>query len=100
MQIDNLGTSLTNNNSANEEIKHQLMKARIAGCMSILIWNNKQLAQEAKTRVYKNTICSVISCASETKPNTATTQRRRQTIEMTVLRRVRGYQERQGMIGC
>ena len=48
---------LTSNNRANEEIEHQLMKARrIAGCMNNLIWNNKYLKQDGKTRVYNSTI--------------------------------------------
>ena len=38
MQIDYLGATLTSNNGADEEIEHQLMKARIAGCMNNLIW--------------------------------------------------------------
>ena len=39
---------------------------------------------EAKTSVYKSTILPVISYASEIKPDTATTQRKRQTIEVTI----------------
>ena len=91
MQIGYLRARLTSNNRADEEMKHQLLKTRrIAGCMNNFIWNNKYLTQEAQTRVYKSTIHSVISYASETKPDTAATQRKRQTIEMIVLRRVLG----------
>lgn len=47
-QIDFLGTRLTSINSADEEIEHQLMKVkRIAGCMTNLIWNNKNITHEA-----------------------------------------------------
>ena len=45
--------------------------------------NNIYLTQEAKTRIYKITIRPVIYYPSETKPDVATTQRKRQTTEIT-----------------
>ena len=71
------------------------MKARrISGCTNNLIWNNKYLTQKAKTRVYKSTVRLVMSYATDTKTDTATTQRKLQTIEMTILRKVLGKTRR------
>lgn len=70
MQKDYIGTRLTSNNWTDEEIKHQLVKAKqklLVAYINNLIWNSNYLTQEATTRVYTITAYRVISCASETK---------------------------------
>lgn len=50
------------------------MKAKsIAECMNDFVWHNKYLTQEAKSRIYKITVCLIISYASETKSDKITT---------------------------
>ena len=63
-----LGVEISAKRDLKQEVKNQATKAaRISGCLYNLVWNNKYMSAEAKTRIYKTTVRPVLTYAAETK---------------------------------
>uniref|UniRef100_A0AAR5PIG0 Reverse transcriptase domain-containing protein n=1 Tax=Dendroctonus ponderosae TaxID=77166 RepID=A0AAR5PIG0_DENPD len=69
------------------EVKDQATKAiRIAACLYV-IWCNKSMGTDAKSRIYKTVVRPVMTYAAESRPETAKNKRLLATAEMKILRR-------------
>ena len=89
MVIKYLGVEITSWGSLQNEVVHQANKAaRIAGCMNDIIWKNKFLNKEAKTRIYKSVVRPILTYAVETRSDTSKTKRVLETNEMSILRKI------------
>lgn len=54
MKYKYLGIDITNYENPEDEVQQQVAKAnKVASCLSDVIWENKFMEEETKTRVYK-----------------------------------------------
>ena len=73
------------------EVREQTTRAtKITSCLNATIWRNKNIGIEAKSRIYKTAIRSLMTYTAETRPETAKTKRLLETTEMKVLRGIAG----------
>jgi hypothetical protein len=42
----------------------------MAGCLNYIFWSNKYMRKEAKSKIYKVTVCPVMTYALETRADT------------------------------
>ena len=81
------------NLTAKDEVQAQVMKAtKVSGCLQYVVWNNKYMSKDCKTRIYiyiyKTYIRPILIFAIETRAETTKTKNRLQVAEMKVLRSV------------
>lgn len=89
MTIRYLGVELTSWGALQNEVMYQANKAaRIAGCMNDIIWKNKYLNKETKTRIYKAVIRPISTYACEVRADTSKTKQILETNEMNILRKI------------
>ena len=91
MQFKYLGACITSDRDLKEEVKAQTTKASlISGYLRDVIWRNKHLSIESKTRIYKTCVRPVMTYAIETRAENTTTKRMLRTTEMSILRAMSG----------
>lgn len=91
MSFNYLGVEVTSDRQLTKEVVNAANKARrISGALNNIIWRNKYLSQEAKTRVYKTAVRPVLTYAVETRADTAITKQIYRTTEMRTLRAIKG----------
>ncbi|XP_029174771.1 uncharacterized protein LOC114943358 [Nylanderia fulva] len=64
--------------------------ARIAGYLRGIVWRNKYMSTKSKIRIYKTCIKLVLTYAAETRTETSGTKRMMRTMEMRILRTIKG----------
>ena len=71
-----LGAEISTKRELKQEVRTQAMKAaRISGCLYSTIWRNKYMSTECKVLIYKTNVRPVLTYASETRAETAYTQK-------------------------
>lgn len=86
-----LGAEITSHGNLYNEVREQTMKgARISGCLREIVWKNKYLNTESKTRIYKTAVRPIITYAAETRSDTNRTLQLMRTVEMKTLRTIQG----------
>ncbi|XP_056641765.1 uncharacterized protein LOC130448413 [Diorhabda sublineata] len=91
MSFKYLGVNITSKRNLKQEVKTQTTAAsRISGFLRTVIWRNKFLSIESKTRIYKTCVRPVMTYAIEMRAETATTKRILRTTEMKTLRSITG----------
>lgn len=86
MSFKYLGVNITSNRNLKQEVKMQTTAAsRILGFLRTVIWRNKFLSTESKTRIYKTCVRPVMIYAIETRAETAATKQILKTTEMKIL---------------
>ncbi|XP_044749778.1 uncharacterized protein LOC123310376 [Coccinella septempunctata] len=91
MNVSYLGVETSSNRCVANEVDSQVKKAaRISGCLQDVIWRNKYMSTESKTRIYKTCIRPILTYAAETRAETSETKRKMRTTEMRILRTIRG----------
>ena len=73
-----------------DEVQAQVMKAKISGCLRDVVWNNKYMSKDFKTRIYKTRTGPILTYAVETRAKTTKTKNQLQVAEMKVLRSISG----------
>lgn len=92
MCFDYLGVRIHSDGNLKEEVRQQVNKAAtISGHLKHVIWKNKDLSIECKSRIYKTCVRPVMTYAAETRPDSAVTKRQMRTTEMKTLRAISGY---------
>jgi hypothetical protein len=90
-KLNYLGAEISAERDFKQEVRTQAMKAaRISGCLYNLIWNNKCMSIDCKSRIYKANVRPVLTYASETRAETAYTQQLFRTTEMKTIRAIHG----------
>jgi hypothetical protein len=70
-----LGAEISDKRELKQVVTSQAMKAaRISGRLYKAIWRNKHMSTDWKVRIYKTSVRPVLTCASETRAETAYTQ--------------------------
>lgn len=91
MAFNYLGVEITSNRNLKEEVTRQANKAiRVSGCLREVIWRNKFMTTESKMRVYKTAVRPILTYAVETRADTKRTKQKMNTVEMKVLRSIKG----------
>ena len=91
MDIKYLGIKITSEGNINKEYEEQVNKVnRVAGCLNNLIWYNKNMRTETKTRIYKSVVRPTITYSVETAAVTSKIKNKMSTLEMRVLRKIKG----------
>ena len=86
-----LGTEISSNRDLNLEVKQHILKGtRIAGCLNNVIWKNKHMSVDSKTKIYKTCVRPVFTYGIEARADTTVTQQLLQTAEMRVIRAIQG----------
>ena len=84
-----MGVEISAKRDLKQEVKNQATKAaRISECLYKLVWNNKYMSAEAKTRIYKTAVRPVLTYAAETRAETTPTQQILRTTEMKTTRAI------------
>ena len=69
MEFNNLGVNITISGNLVRGIKIQAQEAaRVAGCLNDLIWRNKYMRKETKSKIYMATMRRIMTYALEKKP--------------------------------
>lgn len=91
MKFIYLSVETSSDKHLTEEIKQQANKTlRISGYVRDIIWRNKNMREESKIRLHKACTKPVLIYANETRAETSKTKRMMKTIEMKILRTVKG----------
>jgi len=85
-----LGTTLTNQNSIQEEIKSRLKLGNACYCSVENLWSSSLLSKKLKIKIYRTIILPVVLYGCETWSLTLREERRLRVFENRVLRRVFG----------
>lgn len=89
MKFKYLGLEISGYRDVETEVRQQTTKAiRVAACLNDTIWKNKHIEVEAKSRIYKSAIRSIMTYATETRPDTTKIKRLLETSEMKILRKI------------
>ena len=89
MNFKYLGVTITSSRDLEKEVKAQTFKASlISGYLRDIIWRNKYMSVNNKTRINKTYVRPIMTYAIETRAENSTTKRR--TTEMRILRGVTG----------
>ncbi|XP_045480943.1 uncharacterized protein LOC123685328 [Harmonia axyridis] len=92
MSVAYLGVQITANQDRTKEIKDQTNKAaRISGALRDIIWNNKHMRKDSKSRIYKTIVRPMMTYAIETRADTKVMKNALRTTEMKVLRYILGF---------
>ena len=62
----------------------------MAGCLNDLVWRNKYMKKETKSRIYKAKVSSIITYALETSSEISKTNQMLEANELKVLRKIVG----------
>jgi hypothetical protein len=91
-QFKYLGTTLTNENSIQEEIKNRLKSGN--ACYSVQnLWSSSLLSKNIKIKIYKTIILPVVLYGCESWSLTLREEGRLRVFENKVLRRIFGPQD-------
>ena len=83
--------SVTITSSRKKEAKAQtLIASLISGYLRDIIWRNKYMSVDSKTRIYKTCVRPIMTYAIETRAENATKKRLLRTTEMITLRGITG----------
>ena len=89
-KLNYLGAQVSSGNFY-DEVQTQVMKAaKVSECLRDVVWNNKYMSKDCKTRIYKNYIRPILTHSVETRAETTKTKNRLQVAEMKVLRSISG----------
>ena len=62
MEFNYLDINITNSGSLIKEMKTQAQKAaRVAGCLNYLVWRNKYMRKETKSKMYMATVRPIMT---------------------------------------
>ena len=68
MSFNYLGVNITSNQNSTTEVKSQARNASmISGALRDVIWRNKFMSIESKTRIYKTCVRPIMTYAAETR---------------------------------
>lgn len=91
MEFKYLGAQISSQSNLYKEVRQQAQKgARISGCLRDIVWRNKYLSVESKTKIYKTIVRPVLCYAAETRAETSRTKQLMRTTEMNTLRAIAG----------
>lgn len=86
-----LGVTVTSDRIIHKEVQNQVKKAAtVSGALRNIIWKNKYLRTECKTRIYKTCVRPILTYAIETRADNSKTKQSLRTSEMKVLRTIVG----------
>ncbi|KAI4477630.1 hypothetical protein M0802_014675 [Mischocyttarus mexicanus] len=86
-----LGVNITSSKNLIEEVPEQTRKAAmLSGCLGDIIWRNKYMSTNYKSRIYKTCVRPIMSYAIETRAEIAATKRPLRSTEMKTLRTMTG----------
>jgi hypothetical protein len=85
-----LGTTLTNQNSIQEEIESRLKSGNVCYHSMQKLLSSSLLSKNTKIKIYRNIISPVVFCECETLSLTLREERRLRVFENWVLRRILG----------
>ncbi|XP_045461751.1 uncharacterized protein LOC123671811 [Harmonia axyridis] len=87
-----LGVQITANQDRTREIKDQTNKAaRISDALRDIVWNNKHMRKDSKSRIYKTIVRPMMTYAIETRADAKVMKNALRTTEMQVLRNILGF---------
>lgn len=91
MSFKYLGVNITSTRNLKQEAQNQtIMAARVSGFLRDVIWRNKHMSIESKTRIYKTCVRPIMTYAIETRAETAATKQLLRATEMKTLRSITG----------
>ncbi|KAI4501059.1 hypothetical protein M0802_003862 [Mischocyttarus mexicanus] len=91
MKFRYLGVDITSSKNIIEEVRAQTRKtAMVSSCLRDIIWRNKYMSTNCKSRIYKTCVRPIMSYAIETGAETAATKRLLRSTEMKTLRTISG----------
>jgi hypothetical protein len=85
-----LGTTLTNQNSIQEEVKSRLKSGNACYYSVQNLWSSRLLSENLNIRIYRSIILPVVLYGCETWSLTLKEERRLRVFENRVLRRILG----------
>ncbi|XP_044746226.1 uncharacterized protein LOC123322928 [Coccinella septempunctata] len=86
-----LETNISCERNLLEEARTQSIKAsRVSGYLRDIVWRNKAMSSQSKTRIYKTCVRPILTYASETRAETSKTKSIMRTTEMKILRTIKG----------
>jgi len=88
--LKNLGTTLTNQNAIQEEIKCRLRSGNACYYSAQNVLSSRLLSKNLKIKIYRTIILPVVLCGCETWSLTLREERRLRVFENMVLRRIFG----------
>ncbi|XP_044760904.1 uncharacterized protein LOC123318360 [Coccinella septempunctata] len=92
MTFSYLGVQISSNQDRTYEVREQASKAcRMAGALRDVIFNNKYMSKQSKTRIYKTCVRPIMTYAIETRADNKRTKSILRTTEMKILRTISGY---------
>ncbi|KAI4486385.1 hypothetical protein M0802_012295 [Mischocyttarus mexicanus] len=101
MTLYYLRVDVTSHHDLYKETTNQVRKAAVvSGALKNIIWRNKYLRKEAKTRIYETCVRPVLTNAIETRVDTKTTKQALRTAEMNILRSILGKIRRDSHKKC
>ena len=84
MEFNYLGVKITSSGNLVKGIKTQAQKAaRVAGCLNHLVWRNKHMRKETKSKIYKETVRPIMPYSLETRKETSVTRQMLQAKEIS-----------------
>ncbi|KAI4472449.1 hypothetical protein M0802_016812 [Mischocyttarus mexicanus] len=91
MTFNYLGVEITSHPDLYKETINQVRKpAVVSEALKNIIWRNKYLRKETKTRIYKTYVRPILTYAIETRADTKRTKQALRTAEMNILRPIVG----------
>ena len=91
-EIEYLGVKITSYGDTYEECEDLITKTnRVAGCLNNLIWYNKNIRIETKSRIYKTVVRPMLTYSSETAAITSKIKNKMASCEMKILRKIAGH---------
>ncbi|KAI4486876.1 hypothetical protein M0802_012256 [Mischocyttarus mexicanus] len=101
MTFNYLGVEITSNRDLYRETANQVKKAAVvSGALKNIIWRNKYLRKETKTRIYKTCVRPVLTYAIETRTDTKRTKLALRTTEMNILKLIVGNNKKRSHKEC
>lgn len=86
-----LGLEITSNRNIVEEVRSQATKATlISGQLRDIIWRNRYMNIDSKTRIYRTCVRPILTYGAETRCETNKTKQIMRTTEMKTLRMITG----------
>ncbi|XP_056639433.1 uncharacterized protein LOC130446927 [Diorhabda sublineata] len=91
MRFEYLGIEITGYGDIEAEVRIQAAKAaRASAYLNDIIFRNKYIGIEIKSRIHKAVIRPILTYTAETRPDTSKTKGILETTEMKILRRIVG----------
>ncbi|KAI4480031.1 hypothetical protein M0802_014287 [Mischocyttarus mexicanus] len=101
MTFNYLGVEITSHRDLYRETTNQVRKlAVVSGALKNIIWRNKYLRKETKTRIYKTCVRPILTYAIEIRTDTKRTKQALRTAEMNILRPIVGKNKKRSHKEC